>query len=599
MKRKIAWFWLSLVLAAPLSSFPSHAETSSLSPERQKIVHVLNRLGYGPRPGDIERVETMGLDKYIQLQLYPERIHDLAVEKKLAALDTLEMSAATLTGSFEEARKEREERQRARAKEQKQAENPSGSPQTTPASARSAETGRNRMNRMEELLSHPSARAVSDLQTAKIIRAVESERQLTEVLVDFWGNHFNIDAKKGPCRVLKTIDDREVIRPHVFGKFRDLLEASAKSPAMLFYLDNVQNSVERTVSPAEQRIRQQMIEQVTGNADSPEAKARKVGGVNENYAREIMELHTLGVDGGYTQKDVQEVARCFTGWGMNRRTGGFVFETRRHDDGSKTVLGFTMPAGGGIKDGMKVIDLLSRHPSTAKFISQKLCQRFVSDAPPTALVARVAQVCSMTDGDLRKVYEVIFHSPEFWSAEAYRAKIKSPFEFAVSAVRATGGTVTLDTSDRAAVQRIVDGRASLGGGDRVANQSRKSLNLHITAMGQPLFGYTAPTGYPEVSHKWVNTGALISRLNFAMALTGRSVSDASVNIGELLKGVDIDNATAVSDRLLKALLQGDVSPETRNTLAKQSAGNQSGMATTVNVAQLAALILGSPEFQRH
>jgi uncharacterized protein (DUF1800 family) len=577
------------ILFALLSS-PAHALSPQPLTDEQRIIHALNRLGYGARPGDVERVKAMGLDSYLRAQLNPERIDDSAVERKLAALNALEMSSAKLMEQLHE-------EQRAIA-EKKQDKN------STPGSKPAANAGGNLRAMMADgaLNEHVSRYAVGQLQNAKIIRAVESNRQLYEVLVDFWSNHFNIDVRKGPCRVLKVVDEREVIRPHVFGKFRDLLGASAKSPAMLTYLDNAQNTAAREMGRMEDAMRQRIRQQVPGAIPEAPAdgKPRKVGGINENYAREIMELHTLGVDGGYTQKDVQEVARCFTGWGINLLNGEFEFHAYRHDTGAKTVLGQTIPAHGGIKDGEKVLDLLARRPATAKLIATKLCQRLVADDPPPALVARVAQTFQQTDGDLRKVYEAIIFSPEFNSTAAYRTKIKTPFEFAVSAVRATGSTITTDGPTPLNLRCAIETGATFGrGGDRIANARRKSLNLCIVEMGQPLYAYAAPTGYPEDSRKWVNTGALIARMNFALTLTERGLVDVVPNPTSLLANADTDHPDAVIARLTNVLLQGELTPSTRATLNKQTGAGPDAMATTVNVPQLTALILGSPEFQRH
>jgi uncharacterized protein (DUF1800 family) len=432
---------------------------------------------------------------------------------------------------------------------------------------------------------------------------VESERQLYEVLVDFWSNHFNIDARKGPCRVLKIVDERDVIRPNVFGKFRDLLEASARSPAMLVYLDNAQNTAARELKPVEERRRariRQLIPGAVPEMTMTNSRSRSVGGINENYAREIMELHTLGVDGGYSQKDVQEVARCFTGWGIDLRTGEFQFHPRLHDNGSKLVLGQTIPANGGRNDVEIVLNILASHPSTAKFIATKLCRRLVSDDPPPALVARVAAVFRQADGDLRKVYETIVFSPEFFSTSTYRAKVKSPFEFAVSAVRATGGTITAGGPPPPMLRFAIETGATFGrGGGQMGNARRKSLNLHIHELGQPLYAYQAPTGYPEDSRKWVNTGALIARMNFALTLTEQGLVDVGASPSQLLKGVDIDKPALVVDRLNQVLLQGQLTKPTRATLEQQVLARQDDLAHTVNVSQLTALMLGSPEFQRH
>ncbi len=576
LKRTIAGLLLTAGLWLAAAPRPLCAAETSRLTEQQRIVHVLNRLGFGPRPGDVERVKAMGLDNYIRQQLHPDTIDDSAAEKKLAGFTTLTMSASDLMEAFRDERMQAQQRKRAQAEMERQRET-----NATPGMVEQpvARPARPRDNPAD----HPARLAVGQLQNEKIIRAVESERQLQEVLVDFWSNHFNIDVRKGPCRVLKVVDEREAIRPHVLGKFRDLLGASAKSPAMLVYLDNAQSSAPREL-PA-----------MRANSIATNAPPRRVGGLNENYARELMELHTLGVDGGYTQKDVQEVARCFTGWSWNPQTGQFQFYPRRHDDGPKTVLGHQIPSRGGIKDGEMVLDILARHPSTAKFIATKLCRRFVADDPPPALVARVASVFTMTDGDLRQVMEAIISSPEFFSTLAYRSKIKSPFEYAVSAVRALGGTVDTDGVPSLERKFAMETAATFGRlPERAGNLRRKSLNMQISEMGQPLFAYAAPTGYPEDSRQWVSTGALISRMNFALALTGRNLLDVNAVANNLLRGVDIDKPEAVIERLDRVLLQGQLTPATRATLEKQLAGTGS----TVNVAQLTALMLGSPEFQR-
>ncbi len=570
--------------------------------DRQKIIHVLNRLGYGPRPGDLERVEKMGLDRYIEQQLHPERIDDSELESDLAKFDILTMGATDLYQTFRDEQQMQRERQREQAETAKATQT-----ETNMASVGVLANGNQQAVQPKPRREGPrrSFLAVAELQDAKIISAVESPRQLYEVLVDFWSNHFNIDVRKGPCRVLKVVDDREVIRPRVFGRFRDLLEASAKSPAMLHYLDNFQNSAPRQMSPNELRRREQAMQQgalpaqpaVPAGTDNP---SRTVGGINENYAREIMELHTLGVDGGYTQKDVQEVARCFTGWTVNQQTGEFIFRPRLHDNGPKTVLGHDIPANGGIRDGEMVLDILASHPSTARFIATKLCRRFVADDPPPALVDRIANVFLQTGGDLRQVYQAIIYSPGFFSRQAYRAKIKSPFEFAVSAVRATGGKMVSD--DLMPIDRRlgIEAGATFGRGmDRIASAKRKSLNIEIIEMGEPLFAYQAPTGYTEDSRKWVNTGALIARMNFALALAEHKIVDVSVTPSDLVRGADIDKPGLVLDQLNAAVLHGEMTTPTRATLEKQVTRTESGAASTVNAAELTALILGSPEFQRH
>ena len=371
---------------------------SALSQDQQ-ITHTLNRLGYGPRPGDVERVRQMGLARWIERQLEPGRIPDDRVEATLQSFPTLTMAVPELLKAYPE-----------------------------PAQQAIAKLQSGQMSQEEMRVMAPPERRpfriAAELQAAKLTRAVLSERQLEEVMTDFWFNHFNVDARKGAVKWMVADYERTAIRPHALGKFRDLLLATAHHPAMLFYLDNWM-STKADLVPV-----------------SGPAKGRKLG-LNENYAREIMELHTLGVDGGYTQEDVIEVARAFTGWTIDRprEHGTFRYLPGAHDNGAKRVLGHALPAYGGEQDGVKVIDILSRHPSTAKFIVTKLARRFVSDEPPPALVERAAKTFRDTDGDIRMVVATIITSPEFFSAEAYRAKIKTPLEVVASSVRALDGDV--------------------------------------------------------------------------------------------------------------------------------------------------------------
>ena len=474
----------------------------------------------------------------------------------------------------------------------------------------------------------PPQLLTAELQASRILRAVYSERQLQEALVDFWTNHFNVFAGKGSDRWFLTAYDRDAIRPHTLGKFYDLLKATAESPAMLFYLDNYQS-----VSPnVGARRRNQpggllgMMMGRDGQADEmprPEQQQqqRRRRGVNENYARELMELHTLGVDGGYTQKDVQEVARCFTGWTiyaprgyrnaalgeMDDRAGRFHFNPRLHDDGEKVVLGHKIPAGGGIRDGLMVLEILARHPSTAKFIATKLARRFVSDKPTPALVNRAAAAFTKSDGDIRETLRALLTSPEFNSAENYRAKIKTPFELAVSSIRALGGETD-------------------GG---------PGLHQWIARMGEPLYMYQAPTGYPDAAANWVNTGALLERLNFGLALASNRIPGTRVDLARFAGDAKVSSANLgrVTDRFLEVLVHGDVSPKTKATLLKQlneplpaaapqvreavatdddempAAGGRRRRQTRAAAVDLSrvgdpelvkvvGLILGSPEFQR-
>jgi uncharacterized protein (DUF1800 family) len=516
-------------------------------PDDRTIIHVLNRLGFGPSPGDVERVRRMGLEAYIDQQLHPERIADASMTTRLERFGTLTMSTRQLANEyFLPAQMERRERQRqaaAAADPSMAGEPPQPRDMRTPAQTPAIRGERN---------------VLVELSQQKVLRAVYSERQLQEVLVDFWFNHFNVFAGKGQVRLYLTEYERDAIRPHVLGKFRDLLGATAASPAMLFYLDNFQSAAPMDAeTAARQDARRLRARQRFGRpAPSPTAQNRRPRGLNENYARELMELHTLGVEGGYTQTDVQEVARAFTGWTIAnpREGGGFRFEPRIHDDGEKTVLGHRIKAGGGKRDGDHVLDLLARHESTARFIATKLARRFVADDPPEALVKRAAERFRKTDGDIRDVVRTIVTSPEFFAAAAYRAKTKTPFEFVTSAVRATG----LQLPD---AQPVVQ---------------------QVRELGMPLYGCQPPTGYADRAEAWVNTGALLNRMNFAVALTSGRLRNAMA-----VTALNGSTPAAARDQLFGAALGGDVSAATMSTVAKAT-----------SVPQTIALILGSPDFQK-
>ncbi len=564
-------------------AYAAEVQESGVSLDQQ-TAHVLNRIAFGPHPGDVAAVEKMGLHNYIEQQLHPETINDSVVEQELQPFGLLQMTAPELMDMYDTERKDARKKQQ----EISQAAATQGAMTAVPPAASQNTAGRSRPPR--------STTAIGQLQAARLIRAVDSQRQLQEVLVDFWSNHFNIDVKKGLCRVLEVVDDRDVIRPHVFGRFRDLLEASARSPAMLFYLDNAENSVARPMLAA-LRMKDDEATPV-----QPAPRKRKATGINENYAREIMELHTLGVNGGYTQADVQEVARCFTGWTIDRQTGEFIFRPFLHDNGTKVVLGHAIPPAGGIQDGEKVLDILASQPATAHFISRELCQRFVSDDPPEALVVRIAAVFQKTDGDLRQVTEAVLTSPEFLSSSSFKNKIKSPLEFAASAIRATDSNLlaTDTTTGFGRSRAALEGGAVLGkeqSRERLGAMKQQSLNWHLYELGEPLFACTPPTGYKENSKIWVSPGALIERLNFAMALTQRQVEDVRFDPKNILGTVDVDKPDAVLDQCVSALMQGDISSGTRQVLEKAALPIQ-GDSKTVDPSKLIALILGSPEFQR-
>jgi uncharacterized protein (DUF1800 family) len=445
------------------------------------IAHLLDRLGYGARPGDIEKVREMGVAKYIDQQLHPERIADGAIDARLEHLKTVEMSQSALAREiFIPAQ------QAKRVQKQAQAQN--------------GDTGDTQVPRMNISPALMKARQViSELNEQKLLRATYSERQLQEVLADFWFNHFNVYAAKGADRQLLTAYERDAIRPNVLGNFRTLLGATAHDPAMLFYLDNWMSTDPKGLHlTARDEMRQRNRGRALG-VMRPDLAARveqqqktRPTGLNENYGRELMELHTLGVDGGYTQQDVIEVARAFTGWTIDRpRLGGeFKFDPRMHDPGEKQVLGHTIKAGGGETDGEQVLDILASHPSTAKFIATKLARRFVSDQPPQALIDRAAKRFIDTKGDLREVVRTIVESPEFFAPEARRAKVKTPLEFVISALRATSAEM----------------------------QNGMGVMRALQQLGMPLYQAQPPTGYADTADAWVNTGGLVNRMNFAVAL---------------------------------------------------------------------------------
>ena len=552
-------FVAGVLLLVPASTAPQ-ARPAAL--EDAAIVHVLDRTGFGARAEDVARVRELGLDRYLDEQLHPERLSDAEVRARLAGFQTLALdSSAIAERYYAPLLRER------RASKKDDAGKPADA-----ADARADMDPAERARRRE--LRDAVRVPMDELGEQKILRAVYSPRQLEEVLVDFWFNHFNVFAGKGPVRTYLTEYERDAIRPHVLGRFRDLLGAVARSPAMLFYLDNWQSVDPQAAedmtrrldrigesSGARGRIARRRLEQRMGAKATPDAiaqiKQRMPRGLNENYARELMELHTLGVAGGYTQADVVEVARAFTGWTIRgpRQGGAYAFDARRHAKGPKTVLGTTIDAGGE-RDGEAVLDLLAAHPSTATFIATKLARRFVADEPPPALVKRAAGAFTSSRGDLRAVVRTILTSPEFLGIEARRAKVKTPFEFAVSALRVT--------------------RAEVADASAVVQQVR--------TLGMPLYFAQPPTGYADTADAWVNAGALVNRMNFAIDLTANRVSGVRVDLAALTGTTDVERARTWA---ITHLLRGQASDATSATLARGT-----------DLPSIAALSLGSPEFQR-
>jgi uncharacterized protein (DUF1800 family) len=614
---------VSSVTALVLAVAPLTASRQTPTPERrdaklfqikltkdQQIMHALDRLTFGPRPGDVEQVKKIGLKKWVDLQLNPERIPETPfLQARLMPLESLWMSSADVARHYPQpgmikaiadGRKPMPDDPVLRASVQKLVvryrakKDPNGEKSDrlddlqpvkpleqilAPDQIRMLKTGTQAqkkqllqsipatqvddlvlampgplrqqilplaptdIRRKIMMLKAPQQVVMFDLLEAKMLRAVYSNRQLAEELDDFWFNHFNVYHDKGADRFLIPSFEREAIQPHVLGRFRDLLEATAKSPAMLFYLDNFQS------------VRPDL------DAKAPKNKAKR--GLNENYARELMELHTLGVNGGYTQKDVIEVARCFTGWGIQapQKGGEFFFNDKVHDKGEKIFLGHVIPAGGGIEDGEKVLDILATNPATAHFISRELAQRFVSDTPPQPLVDRMAQTFLTKHGDIREVMRTMLASKEFWSEGAYRAKVKTPFDMVVSAVRA------LD--------------ANIDNAFGLANQ--------VGNLGEPLYRKQEPTGYSNMNAEWVSSSALLARMNFALSLAQNKIP-----------GITVDTARFGQDgaaEIAQSLLLRDVSPQTRATIENALKERQAKTPGPVP-ALVAGLVLGSPDFQK-
>jgi len=576
----------------------------------QKIAHVLSRLTFGARPGDFERVKAMGVEAFINQQLDPDSLDDSGLMAKLRKLPTLGMATPVIIEQYtppkpvaspsptpaQPAEKSKPLSQIA-SQQMPGEKNPADRMSALPAGENMKPA--DSMQKPEEKSQKENAGAipapptatpkptpppknpqmvVTELQRAKLLRAVYSERQLYEVMIDFWENHFSIFANKDEDRYLLTSYDRDTVRPFAMGRFRDLLGATAHSPAMLYYLDNWRSSVPRPY-PA--------------TKDKP---AGIDGGINENYARELMELHTLGVDGGYTQKDVQEVARCFTGWTIEKPNaeGLFIYRPGLHDNGEKLVLGRKIPAGGGIADAERVLDILAVHPSTARFIATKVARRFISDDPPQAVIDRAAAVFLKTDGSIRETLRAILSSPEFFAVSTYRAKMRSPLEYVAAAMRALNAETD---------------------GDRPVLDA-------IGRMGQPVFGRITPDGYADRASQWLSSGAMIVRFNFASALAANRIKGTSVSIDRLVTKIDHANKNAVADKLISLTVFGDVSSGTRAALEKTlraepvvpavtpaekvSVGiNDKGASQSAAppppatyISELITLLIGSPEFQQ-
>jgi uncharacterized protein (DUF1800 family) len=707
----------SLACAAPLVLAKKQEKADSSANDPKRALHALNRLTFGPRPGDLQQVMTAGVDQWIELQLHPEKIDDSALSARLEPLRTTRMSSKEIAEEFPdpqeirqvmngkkslpsdtarravfevqiarlEGRKERKEetgktaaaqaeKMSATAEGASTAANPAteaGSAAADPPTMNGAgstseatnseasndpamlskppakltpEEEKEAHRREEQLyadlevsslpslppdqrfkkvlsmstqaqiafadslrggkgqeflegmspkqketllaMNNPSIVVMSELMQAKLLRAVYSQRQLEEVMTDFWFNHFNVYMEKGLDRMLVTSYERDVVRPHALGKFEDLLVATAKSPAMLFYLDNFlsvgPNSPQALGIPARPYGRGPYGRRYPPPRPRPN-QGKKSNGLNENYGRELLELHTLSVNGGYTQKDVTEVAKVFTGWTIDKPAegGGFKFEPRMHEPGTKLVLGHKIKSKGE-GEGLEVLHRLATSPQTAHFISLKLAQRFVADDPPADLVDRMAKTFLKKRGDIREVLGTLFHSPEFWDDGTYRAKVKTPLEFVASAVRATGAEV----------------------------DDALPLTRQLNNMGMPLYGAQPPTGYSMKAETWVSSSALLNRMNFALALTSGKIKGVKVDAAQLAGGgsssadASAREAGGMLSALEAGLVEGGVSKQTHDSIVAQMEAAKSGAkpenktGRPPDVNTIAGLLLGSPEFQR-
>jgi uncharacterized protein (DUF1800 family) len=711
-------FSLACTVPQVLGNKKDKAASSDNDIAQRRALHALNRLTFGPRPGDVQRVIAMGVDQWIDLQLHPRKIDDSALDARLEPLRTLRMSTREIAEDFPDpqafnqvlngkramptdpARRaifqvqlERLEERKAR-KEETALKSAAAAPDKTggaqaegssmtanaapdgtsnpdnsmtsggagnvaagnamksggdsdaamaPAAARAKLTREEKEQarlreekpgpeiqqlaslppdqRFKNILSmsieqqvavadslrggkapelleglapkqketllamnNPAGVVTGELAQAKLLRAIYSERQFEEVMTDFWFNHFNVFVEKGLDRLMVTSYERDVIRPHALGKFEDLLVATAKSPAMLFYLDNWlsvgPDSAKALGIPAHPNA-------YARRYPPPRPKPGKRGdGLNENYGRELLELHTLSVNGGYSQHDVTEAAKVFTGWTIDNpaQGGGFKFDPRMHEPGPKVVLGHRFkPKGEG--EGMELLHRLATSPQTAHFISLKLAQRFVADDPPPALVDRMAKTFLKKKGDIREVLNTLFHSPEFWDDTTYRAKVKTPLEFVASAVRATGAEI----------------------------EDALPLTRQLNNMGMPLYGAQPPTGYSMKAETWVSSSALLNRMNFALALTSGKIKGVKTDAAQLAGSnpQPLDAALTLST-LETTLLAGGVSQQTHDSIAAQieaaekNAAQQkpdnkrkpADAARSPDVNTIAGLLLGSPEFQR-
>src|SRR3989475_2166783 len=549
MKNRVVWRSLVVVGAClPLVGAQHAAPPQSAMPgvaltPQDSALHALNRLAYGPRPGDVPRVAAEGVMRWIDRQLSPDGIDEDRLAQRERRFDILRYDRGDFAALCTAGQREG-------------GGGKWGGGQTGDGSDSVGAQHAAPLPKQADPMIPKSNRLGSEFADLAVVRAALSERQLYEVMVDFWTNHFNVYFAKGADRFLTPDYIEHTIRPRAMGKFQDLLIATARSPAMLFYLDNWESVAPGTSPPFPLSARRR-----GGQGVQPVPK-----GINENYARELLELHTLGVDGGYTQHDVIDVARIFTGWSIERPQQGGDFECHdwAHDRGEKLVLGVRFEGGHDMDEGIRLLKLLANHPATMHHVSRKLCQRFVNDDPPDGCVDDAVAAWQRTHGDIREVLRAIFQGPDFWAATNVRTKVKTPLEFVVSAMRAVAAEP--DTSPR--------------------------LAQVVARLGEPLYLHVAPDGYPEREDAWVNSGALLDRMNAAMALAAGKVQGVTVALDSIGSAADTETLIgAIDDRILG----GTMSQNTKQVLTRQL----SGVSDPVQARALAVgLALGGPEFQR-
>lgn len=520
--------------------------------KEQAAAHLISRFSFGARPGDIDAVVKQGLDHWLLQQLSASDADD-SLKSRLAGYDALDLSTETIVNTYLTPAQVIRVGIREKIFDKDSIKNTD------------QQVYREQLRKIQEVKGlKPIQELHRQLINQKVLRAAYSNNQLQEVMTDFWFNHFNVSLTKGQDQQLVLTYERDAIRPYVLGQFKDMLLATAKHPAMLEYLDNalsVSNDNERArrqMDNAMLRAAREKAEAMTDDTTMPGSKilkqalaARKTQGLNENYAREVMELHTLGVDGGYTQKDVTEVARALTGWSvrpmfkdgpavrlldnltpvqMERRglkvDGDFLFRGDKHDDSEKTILGKKYPAKGGYEEGVQVLEMLAEQHATAVFISTKLAKRFVSDNPPAALINAMAASFEKTKGNIKAVLITLVNHPAFWSKEALREKVKSPFELAISAIRATNAEV----------------------------MQPFQVYTWCAKMGQRFYYYQAPTGFPDKASYWINTGSLLNRMNFGLAFATQKIPGIKINLSALNDNHEPESAEAALRIYSKLLL---------------------------------------------